>query len=315
MAEILKGKPVADAICEKVKAQVDVLKARGVAPTLAILRVGENPDDLAYERGAIKRCESVGIEVKVCALREDAGAETFYKTLNELNEDETVHGILMMRPLPKHIDEEKARAMLRPEKDVDGCTDGSLAAVFTDKICDGANAGAPAKIDQANAGAPAGNGFAPCTAQAVLEILDYYGIDPKGKRVTIIGRSLVIGKPVAMMLMRRQATPTICHHFTPNLCEIAQSADILITSAGHPEIFGAEMVRGGAGSLDQANAGGQVVIDVGISWSEEKQKICGDMKFEEVEPIVGAITPVPGGIGTVTTSVLAKHVVEAAERI
>lgn len=303
MAEILKGKPVADSICEKLKPEVEALKARGTTPTLAILRMGEKPDDIAYERGAVKRCESVGIEVKKVTLPEDTDAATFYKTLNELNEDANVHGILMMRPLPKHIDETKARTMLRSEKDVDGCTDGSLAAVFTDEISDSKNAGTSGRI----------TGFAPCTAQAVLETLDHYGIELKGKRATIIGRSLVIGKPVAMMLMRRQATPTICHHFTPDLCGIAKSADILVTSAGHPETFGAEMVRGQMAGDGEAVCGGQVVIDVGISWSEEKQKLCGDINFDEVEPLVSAITPVPGGIGAVTTSVLAKHVVEAAQ--
>jgi methylenetetrahydrofolate dehydrogenase (NADP+)/methenyltetrahydrofolate cyclohydrolase len=281
MAEVLKGMPVAKAISEELKARSEALQEKGVTPTLAIFRVGERDDDLSYERGAMKRAEQTGVAVKKVVLPADVDSETFFKALNDLNKDETVHGILMFRPLPKQLDGEKARQMLAPEKDVDGCTDGSLAGVF-----------ANAKV-----------GFPPCTAQAAMEILKFYGIDPKGKKAAVIGRSLVIGRPVAMMLMHANATVTICHTRTVDVPSITKEADIVIAASGQMESVGAEYV-----------SEGQTVIDVGIGWNEEKGKLCGDVKFEEAEPVVAAITPVPGGVGSVTTAVLCKHVIEAAER-
>lgn len=281
MAEILKGAAVTAAMNDKMTAQVAELKERGVTPTLAIFRVGEREDDLSYERGAMKRCEKVGVAVKNVVLPEAVDSDIFFRTLEELNQDDSVHGILMFRPLPKHIDGEKARQMLNPAKDVDGCTDGSLAGVFTNTAV----------------------GFAPCTAQAAIEILDYYSIECTGKKAAVIGRSLVVGRPVSMMLMHKNATVTICHTKTADMSSVTREADILIVCAGQMESIGAEYVREG-----------QVVIDVGIGWNEEKGKLCGDVKFDEAEPIVGAITPVPGGVGAVTTGVLVSHVVEAARR-
>ena len=281
MVEILKGAPVTAALNEKMTAEVASLKEKGVVPTLAILRVGERPDDLSYETGAMKRCGAVGVEVKNVVLPADVCQTDFDAALTSLNEDDSVHGILMFRPLPKQLDSEKARQMLNPAKDVDGCTDGSLAGVFTNT-----------KV-----------GFAPCTAQAAMEILDFYGIDCTGKKAAVIGRSLVVGRPASMMLMHKNATVTTCHTKTVNMPEITRQADILIVCAGQMESIGAEYVREG-----------QVVVDVGIGWNEEKGKLCGDVKFEEAEALVGAITPVPGGVGTVTTSVLVSHVVEAAKR-
>ncbi|MBQ2218068.1 MAG: bifunctional 5,10-methylenetetrahydrofolate dehydrogenase/5,10-methenyltetrahydrofolate cyclohydrolase [Firmicutes bacterium] len=281
MAEVLKGMPVAKAISEELKARSEALQAKGVTPTLAIFRVGERDDDLSYERGAMKRAEQTGVAVKNVVLPADVDSETFFKALDDLNNDKTVHGILMFRPLPKQLDGEKARQMLAPEKDVDGCTDGSLAGVF-----------ANAKV-----------GFPPCTAQAAMEILKFYGIDPKGKKAAVIGRSLVIGRPVAMMLMHANATVTICHTRTVDVPSITKEADIVIAASGQMESVGAEYV-----------SAGQTVIDVGIGWNEAKGKLCGDVKFEEAEPVVAAITPVPGGVGSVTTAVLCKHVIEAAER-
>ena len=262
MAEVLKGMPVAKAISEELKARSEALQAKGVTPTLAIFRVGERDDDLSYERGAMKRAEQTGVAVKNVVLPADVDSEMF-------------------RPLPKQLDGEKARQMLAPEKDVDGCTDGSLAGVF-----------ANAKV-----------GFPPCTAQAAMEILKFYGIDPKGKKAAVIGRSLVIGRPVAMMLMHANATVTICHTRTVDVPSITKEADIVIAASGQMESVGAEYV-----------SAGQTVIDVGIGWNEAKGKLCGDVKFEEAEPVVAAITPVPGGVGSVTTAVLCKHVIEAAER-
>lgn len=281
MAELLKGAPVAAALSEKMAADVAALKEQGVTPTLAILRVGQRDDDLSYERGAMKRCEKVGVAVKNVVLPADVDSDTFFATLEDLNEDDSVHGILMFRPLPKQLDGEKARKLLSPAKDVDGCTDGSLAGVFTNTAL----------------------GFPPCTARAAMEILKYYGVELKGKRVAVIGRSLVIGRPVAMMLMHANATVTICHTRTVDVPSITKEADIIIAASGQMESVGAEYLREG-----------QTVIDVGIGWNEAKQKLCGDVKFEEAEPIVAAITPVPGGVGSVTTAVLCKHVVEAAQR-
>ncbi len=210
MAEIWKGKPVADALNEKMAADVAALKEKGIVPTLAIFRVGERADDLSYERGAMKRCEGVGVAVKNVVLPADVDSDTFFKTLDDLNNDPAVHGILMFRPLPKHLDSEKARKALNPAKDVDGCTDGSLAGVFTNTPL----------------------GFPPCTAQAAMEILDYYGYDCKGKRAAVIGRSLVVGRPAGMMLLHKNATPTICHTKTVDMPSIIREADVVIVCAG-----------------------------------------------------------------------------------
>ena len=281
MAEIWKGAPVAAALSETIAAEAAALKEQGVNPTLAIFRVGERDDDLAYERGAMKRCEKVGVAVKNVVLPADVDSDRFFRTLQELNEDPAVHGILMFRPLPKQLDGEKARRMLAPEKDVDGCTDGSLAGVFTNTAL----------------------GFPPCTAQAAMELLRFYGVDPKGKRVAVIGRSLVIGRPVAMMLMHANATVTVCHTRTVDVPSVTREADIVVAASGQMESVGAAYLREG-----------QIVIDVGIGWNEAKQKLCGDVLAEEAEPIVAALTPVPGGVGSVTSAVLCKHVVEAARR-
>lgn len=281
MAEILKGAPVAAAMTEQLQKDVEELRAKGVDPTLAIFRVGERPDDLAYERGAMKRSEKVGITVRNVVLPEDVSQEDFDKTLTELNEDPSVHGILMFRPLPKHLDNEKARQMLAPEKDIDGCTDGSLAGVFTNTR----------------------NGFPPCTAQAAMEILHHYGVEIKGTKAAVIGRSLVIGRPVAMMLMHENATVVNCHTRTIDVPSITRQADILIAAAGVLSSVKPEFTNPD-----------QVVIDVGINWNEEKGGISGDVDFDAVEPVVKAITPVPGGVGTVTSTVLVSHVVEAAKR-
>lgn len=281
MANLLKGKEVAQAINERSKKDVELLKQKGITPTLAILRVGEKADDLSYERGAIKRCSEVGVEVKVIALPSDVNKEDFYKELDKLNNDNNVHGILVFRPLPKQLDNELCRNSINPKKDVDGCSDSSLAGVFTNKEL----------------------GFAPCTAQAAIEILDYYNIDVTGKNVVVLGRSLVVGKPVSTMLTNKNATVTICHSKTVNTENITKNADIIVTATGQMESLTKDYFKEG-----------QTVIDVGISWNETKQKLCGDVVFEEVEPIVNNITPVPGGVGSVTTSVLVNHVVEACKR-
>ncbi|MDO5138338.1 MAG: bifunctional 5,10-methylenetetrahydrofolate dehydrogenase/5,10-methenyltetrahydrofolate cyclohydrolase [Oscillospiraceae bacterium] len=282
MSTLLKGAPVASAINEKMKETVATLREQSIVPTLAIVRVGERPDDLSYERGAMKRCASVGVEVRNVVFPEDVSKEEFYDGIDKLNKDDSVHGILVFRPVPKHLDNDRVRNAIVPEKDVDGCTDGSLAGVFTNTEL----------------------GFTPCTAQAVMEVLSYYDIDCTGKEAAVIGRSLVVGRPLAMLLMHKNATVTVCHTRTKDVAKHTKEADILVVCSGQMESFGEEYVRPG-----------QTVLDVGISWNEEKQKLCGDVKFDEVSPIVDAITPVPGGIGSVTTSVLVSHVVESAKRM
>ena len=280
-AEILDGKVMSERLRAEIAERVTALKEKGIVPTLAIFRVGERADDLSYERGAMKRCEGVGVAVKNVVLPADVDSDTFFKTLDDLNNDPAVHGILMFRPLPKHLDSEKARKALNPAKDVDGCTDGSLAGVFTNTPL----------------------GFPPCTAQAAMEILDYYGYDCKGKRAAVIGRSLVVGRPLAMMLMHENATVVNCHTRTVDVPAITRAADILITASGRLHSVTKEYTHPG-----------QVVIDVGINWDADKGRISGDVDFEDVEPCVAAITPVPGGVGGVTTCVLVGHVVEAAKR-
>ena len=281
MATIYKGAEVTEALNNKTMQEVEELKAKGVAPTLAILRVGERPDDLSYERGAVKRCEKVGVAVRQVVLPADVDQESFDRALTGLNEDPAVHGILMFRPLPAQLDNEKARQMLDPAKDIDGCTDGSLAGVFTNTK----------------------TGFPPCTAQAAMEILHHYNVPIKGKKAAVIGRSLVIGRPVAMMLMHENATVVNLHTKTVDPAAIARKADILIAAAGQLRSVGPEYTNPD-----------QVIIDVGINWDEAKGGIAGDVDFDAVEPVVRALTPVPGGVGTVTTSVLVSHVVEAAKR-
>ena len=282
MAELLKGAPVAEALAERCTADVEACKAKGVEPTLAILRVGERDDDLSYERGATKRCEAVGVAVKNVVLPADVDQATMMATIEDLNNDAGVHGVLMFRPLPKQLDEAACCEALAAAKDVDAATTASLAHVFTGK----------------------GEGYAPCTAQACMEILSHYGIDPKGKRAAVIGRSLVIGKPVSMMLMAANATVTTCHTKTVDMPSVTKEADIVVVAAGQMETIGADYFKAG-----------QTVVDVGIGWNEEKGKLCGDVIFDEAEPIVEAITPVPGGVGSVTTAVLVSHVVEAAKKV
>lgn len=280
MAQVLLGKEVNASLNERIKADAEALKAKGIQPALGIIRVGERGDDISYEKGAMKRCATLGVEVKQYLLPADVTQETLMATIDEVNQDDSIHGVLMFRPLPKHLDEEACCQALDPEKDVDGITDGSMAGVFTGQK----------------------KGFPPCTPQACMEILDHYQIDCKGKKAVVIGRSLVVGKPAAMMLIKKNATVTICHTKTVDMPAVCRGADILIVAAGR------------AGVVDKEYfAPGQVVIDVGINVNDEG-KLCGDVKYEDAEAIVGAITPVPGGVGTVTTSVLVGHVVEAAKR-
>ncbi len=290
MAKRLLGKEVNEALVAKLQERTAALQAKGVTPTLGIIRLGENPSDLSYEKGATKRAEEVGVAVKNYILPEDASKEDVLKVIDEVNADASVHGVLMFRPLPKHLkaDQDEICNRLAPCKDVDSMTHMSNAGVFEGQDL----------------------GYAPCTPAACMEILDYYGIDCKGKNAVVIGRSLVVGKPAAMMLMAKNATVTVCHTRTVNTAEICKGADIIVTAAGVLNSLTKDFVREG-----------QIVIDVSMNWNPEKITtkgkggMSGDCVFDEVEPIVEAITPVPGGVGAVTTTVLMKHVVEAAEKV
>ncbi len=291
MAKLLLGKEVTDAMNADLLARTTALREKGIVPTLGIIRVGADPSDLSYERGATKRAELVGVNVVKFELSADASKQELLSVIDQVNADDSIHGVLLFRPLPKHLraDQNEICNRLDPRKDVDCMTDLSNAGVFEGRT---------------------DLGYAPCTPAACMEILDYYGIDCKGKNAVVIGRSLVVGKPAAMMLMGKNATVTVCHTKTVDTAKIARSADILVTAAGVLGSLTKEFVRPG-----------QVVIDVSINWDENKPNakggkgaIAGDAVFDEVEPIVDAITPVPGGVGSVTTSVLMKHVVEAAEK-
>ena len=280
MAKLLLGKEVNASINEEIKAKVETLKAQNITPTLGIIRIGEREDDIAYERGATKRCETLGVAYEKFLLPADAEEEEVLKTIDQVNKSEKIHGVLLFRPLPKHLNEDKIVNALAVEKDVDGITDLSMAGVFMGKDM----------------------GYAPCTPSACMKVLDHYGIDCTGKKAVVIGRSLVVGKPAAMMLIKKNATVTVCHTKTVDMPSVAKEADIIIVAAGRAGVVGADYVKPG-----------QTIIDVGINVNAEG-KLCGDVDYAAVEPIVDAITPVPGGVGSVTTSVLVGHVVEAAMR-
>lgn len=280
MAKQFLGKEVVAAVNSRIMADVAALKEKGVTPTLGIVRVGERGDDLSYERGAVKRCETLGVAYEKFLLPADCTQEELMAVIDQVNKNDAIHGVLIFRPLPKHLDEVAVIKALDPEKDVDGITDGSMVGVFA-----GTN-----------------QGFPPCTPQACMEILDYYNVDCTGKKAVVVGRSLVVGKPAAMMLIKKNATVTVCHTRTVDMPSVVKEADIVIVAAGRAGVVDASYVREG-----------QIVIDVGINVNAEG-KLCGDVDYASVEPIVEAITPVPGGVGSVTTSVLIGHVVEAAKR-
>jgi methylenetetrahydrofolate dehydrogenase (NADP+)/methenyltetrahydrofolate cyclohydrolase len=281
MARLLLGKEVVAAMKERILQDVQQLNKKDIVPGLGIIRLGARPDDLAYERGAVKRCEGLGIKCKVFEYPEDLSQDKLIEEIEKVNNDKSIHGILIFRPLPKHIDEAVIKHIINPDKDIDCLSPENVAKVF--------------EGDE--------TGFAPCTPEAVIEMLDYYGIDVKGKKVTVIGRSLVVGKPLSMLLLKRHATITVCHTRTVNLPETCRNADILIAAAGK-----AKMVD------DSFVSEGQIVIDVGIN-VDENGNLCGDVDFGKVEKIVDSITPVPRGVGTVTSSVMAKHIVQAAGKL
>ena len=281
MARLLRGAPVAQALTLSLKLRVEALRDRGVVATLAVVRVGEGASDLSYERAARRRMDAVGIATKSIALSADCSQAELTDAIDRVNGDAGIHGCLILRPLPRTLDERAACAALDVAKDVDGVTAGSLYGMFANRQV----------------------GFSPCTAEAVMKLLDYYGVELAGAKVTVVGRSLVIGRPVSMLLLAADATPTLCHTRTRELAVACRDADVVVVAAGHARAVGAAAVRAG-----------QVIVDVGTNWDEAAGALVGDVDFDAVEPKVAAITPVPGGVGAVTTAVLAKHVVEAAEK-
>ena len=279
MAQRLLGRPVADAIKEDLARRVAALAEKGVTPRLAVIRLGEDPGDMAYERSILRNCEKLGCAAQSMALPPDISQAALIARIEQVNADPSIHGCLLLRPLPKHMDSAKVCDALAPEKDLDGMGCRALGALFAGRE----------------------DAFAPCTAQACLEMLKYYGIDPAGKRAAVVGRSLVIGRPVGQLLLQADATVTLCHSRTPDLPAVCREADILIVAVGRAGLIGAEHARPG-----------QVILDVGVNSVEGK--LCGDVRTEEAEKTAAAVSPVPGGVGAVTPSVLMAHLVEAAER-
>lgn len=281
MANILSGKEVAKSIKENVKKEVVELKNRGINPTLAILRVGQNPDDIAYEKSILKNCDSVGIVGKVYELEESISTEGLLEIIEKLNQDMDVHGILIFRPLPKHIDEEQINNTISPLKDVDCMNPLNLEKVFEGNM----------------------DGFAPCTPKAAMKIMEFYGIPLEGAKVSVVNRSMVVGKPLSMMLLGKNATVTICHSRTKDLKEVTKNSDIVVTALGRAKYFNEEYFNENSS-----------IIDVGISLDKDGN-ISGDVDFDNVNTKVKSITPVPGGVGSVTTSILLSHVVVACKHL
>mgnify|MGYP002624505204 CR=1 FL=1 len=279
MAVIMKGAEVSSRMKEMLSAQVSDLRKNGVNPELAVVRVGNKPDDAVYERAILKRFAALGIEVNVHELPENITQSEFDSQFMKLNDNPKVHGILLFQPLPEGLNSSYIRMNMNPLKDIDGMTLLNEARIF--------------EGDR--------EGFAPCTASAVMKILAQYGYDPAGKNVVIVGRSMVIGRPLSMLMLRANATVTVCHSRTQNLAEVCRRADILVAAAGKAKMITPDYVT------DKS-----VVVDVGIN-TDSEGRLCGDVDFERVEKVVSAITPVPGGVGGVTTSVLAENLLKAAK--
>ena len=279
MGEIIKGKPVGDALSDQLKLECEALVKDGIQPKLAILRVGAKPNDLSYEKGALKKCETIGIQTEVTELPEGTTQDEYIAALEKLNNDASVNGILTFRPLPEGIDEEVIKNVIAAEKDVD-----CFSPLNTAKLMEGDK-----------------SGFPPCTPTAVVEILKHYDVELNGANVAVLGRSMVVGKPAAMLLLNENATVTICHSRTKNLEKVTSQADILVAAVGRAKMIKENFVKEGA-----------VVIDVGIN-VDENGNLCGDVDTASVQDKVSMITPVPAGVGSVTTSILAKHVVKACK--
>ena len=279
MSKIINGTEIAKTIFSELKEESNRLISKGIDSTIAIIRVGCKKDDIAYERGILKNCERVSIKYKVIELEEDVSLERFTEVLDTLNKDPYIHGILIFRPLPKHLDENIIKHIINPKKDIDCMNPLNLAKVFEGDY----------------------SGFPPCTPAAVMEIIKRSNIDLMGKNTVVLGRSMVVGKPLSMMLLKDNATVTICHSKTINLHLISSNAEILIAAIGKAKFVNADYVKSGA-----------IVIDVGINIDAEG-KLCGDVDFDSVYKKASLITPVPGGVGSVTTAILLMHVIKAAK--
>ena len=272
----LRGKKVSDGIKEYVSKELETLT---FVPKLAIVRVGENPDDMSYERGATKKLKSFGLDVASYVFPQDISDEDFKKAFKNINEDDEVTGILLLRPLPRTINEKDIENMIDPKKDLDGISPINIAKVFAGDT----------------------TGFSPCTAEAVIEVLKAYDIELTGKRVTVVGRSMVVGKPVSMLLLKENATVTMTHTRTVDLKKTCSDAEIVVAAAGRAKMLNSDYCGQDA-----------VMIDVGIN-VDENGKLCGDVDYATLDDKASAATPVPGGVGTVTTAVLAKHLIQAAK--
>lgn len=272
----LRGKKVSDGIKEYVSKELETLS---FVPKLAIVRVGENPDDMSYERGATKKLKSFGLDVASYVFPQDISDEAFKKAFKDINEDDEVTGILLLRPLPHTINEKDIENMIDPKKDLDGISPINIAKVFAGDT----------------------TGFSPCTAEAVIEVLKAYDIELTGKRVTVVGRSMVVGKPVSMLLLKENATVTMTHTRTVDLKKTCSDAEIVVAAAGRAKMLNSDYCGQDA-----------VMIDVGIN-VDENGKLCGDVDYATLDGKASAATPVPGGVGTITTAVLAKHLIQAAK--
>ena len=278
MSKILDGKAVSASLRAKVKAQVGELSGAGVSVGLAVILVGENPASKIYVANKKKACEEVGIKSFEYVLDESTAEEELISLIETLNGQANVNGILCQLPLPPHINEQAVIAAISPEKDVDAFCVSNVGRIMIGDY-----------------------DFLPCTPAGIIEILDYYGIEIEGKNCVVIGRSNIVGKPMAMLLLHRNGTVTVCHSKTKNLAGITKNADILVSAVGKAGFVTAEMVKAGA-----------TVIDVGMNRVDGK--LCGDVCFDEVAEIADYITPVPGGVGPMTISVLLKNTLTAAKR-
>ena len=272
----LRGKKVSDGIKEYVSKELETLS---FVPKLAIVRVGENPDDMSYERSATKKLKSFGLDVASYVFPQDISDEAFKKAFKDINEDDEVTGILLLRPLPRTINEKDIENMIDPKKDLDGLSPINIAKVFAGDT----------------------TGFSPCTAEAVIEVLKAYDIELTGKRVTVVGRSMVVGKPVSMLLLKENATVTMTHTRTVDLKKTCSDAEIVVAAAGRAKMLNSDYCGQDA-----------VMIDVGIN-VDDNGKLCGDVDYSTLDGKASAATPVPGGVGTITTAVLAKHLIQAAK--
>lgn len=279
MANIIDGKLISSKIKDSVKQDVEELKLKGINPALAVILVGQDPASMVYVNNKEKTCNALGIESKVYRLEENTTTEELLALIDKINKDDKIHGILLQHPVPKQIDEKLAFNTILPEKDVDGFNNINVGKLSNNEE----------------------DAFVPCTPLGVLEMLKHEGIEVEGKHCVIVGRSSIVGKPMAKLMLNNNATVTVCHSKTKNLGEITKLADILICTVGKPEFITAGMVKPGA-----------TVIDVGINRVDGK--LVGDVKFDEVSEVAGAITPVPGGVGPMTIAMLMSNTVVACQR-